>query len=577
MPKRLAITIAGAVSLGSYEAGVLYELLRAVRINNEQAEKRGVESKKIYIDVLTGASAGAMTAAMVAQALMYNGDSLNDPFANPLYRAWVEEISLLGLVKMKTREKKWHSLFSSDLIAEIGRRMLIDSMKNPSGKSHAAIEMINQVPDVLRLGMAITNLTGIDYMIPIVGVREGGFNYTSSVDDKRYELTSTGINEIQMGLTKGATWKDMCETAIASGAFPVAFRPTAVNHSVEEYGTKLPEDEKTWVEGQTYVDWGKRGSPRLFAHSDGGVLQNQPLGIAKDLVDAAVQARAIRDVKGAEQANRDSEDRLYVFVAPHSVKSSAEELISSKISIWNELQVLFRVYTRQAMFHDWITAEGVNQKIRLLDLRADELADEIIANNVTVATLQSAAQELNTLLMPNDRLQRFARLKDQYRVRYTEVEQKRGLAAANAFIEGIATLEAAAQLDDQDKMKIVAVIADEKKELMGSGLAAFVGFFNQKFRMHDYWMGRVKARKYLLRSDVMNILGIAAWPEEARLSETLPNPSGLKPPVTPLQLIRSGFLPAIIMIVLRPALALTLGAVMAILVAGGWALWHFHP
>jgi hypothetical protein len=37
MAKRLAITIAGAVSLGSYEAGVLYELLRAIRTYNEAA------------------------------------------------------------------------------------------------------------------------------------------------------------------------------------------------------------------------------------------------------------------------------------------------------------------------------------------------------------------------------------------------------------------------------------------------------------------------------------------------------------------------------------------------------------
>lgn len=576
MPKRLAVTIAGAVSLGSYEAGVLYELLRAVRINNEEAAKEGSESKKIYIDVLTGASAGAMTAAMVAQALMYNGDSLDGEFTNPLYQAWVEEISLLGLVKMKASEMKWHSLFSSDLIARIGHKRLIDSMRNPSGKSHAAIEKINQAPDVLRLGMAITNLNGIDYMIPILGVREGGFNYTSSVDDKRYELSATGVTEIQKGLTKVATWKEMCETAIASGAFPVAFRATAVDHSVEEYGIKLPGDQAAWVEGQTYVDWGKRGSPRPFAHSDGGVLQNQPLGIAKDLVDAAVQARAARDAEGAKQAHRDSEDRLYVFVAPHSVKSSAEELTAGKISMWDEVKALMSVYMRQAMFHDWITAEGVNQKIRLLDLRAGQLAVEIIAKKVTVTTLQNAAQELNALLMPSDRLKRLARLKDQYRVQYAEIEQKCDLAAADAFIEGIATLEAAAQLDDQDKMKIVAVIADEKKELMGSGLAAFVGFFDKKFRMHDYWMGRVKARKYLLRSDVMGILGISAWPAEAQLSAQLQNPSGLKPPVTKLQLIRSGLLPAIIMIALRPAIILVLGAFLAILVAGGWGLWHFH-
>jgi hypothetical protein len=34
MPKRLAITIAGAVSLCSYEAGVLYEVLDAIHQHN---------------------------------------------------------------------------------------------------------------------------------------------------------------------------------------------------------------------------------------------------------------------------------------------------------------------------------------------------------------------------------------------------------------------------------------------------------------------------------------------------------------------------------------------------------------
>jgi predicted acylesterase/phospholipase RssA len=65
MPKRLAITIAGAVSLGSYEAGVLYEVLDAIHQHN--AADGVTDDEKILIDVMTGASAGAMTAAIVAQ------------------------------------------------------------------------------------------------------------------------------------------------------------------------------------------------------------------------------------------------------------------------------------------------------------------------------------------------------------------------------------------------------------------------------------------------------------------------------------------------------------------------------
>ena len=106
MAKRVAITIAGAVSLGSYEACVLYELLNAFDKWNRQPSLD--ESKKIYIDVLTGASAVAMTAAMVAQRLMYDGDALGDDHTgteptNSLYAAWVKRISLKYLVPILCR------------------------------------------------------------------------------------------------------------------------------------------------------------------------------------------------------------------------------------------------------------------------------------------------------------------------------------------------------------------------------------------------------------------------------------------------------------------------------------------
>jgi predicted acylesterase/phospholipase RssA len=136
MPKRVAITVAGAVSLGSYEAGVIYELLQAFRTNNEKAAN---EDSKIYVDVLTGASAGGMTAAMVSQRLMYDAASLEGETTNALYEAWVERISLLGLARMHWKERKWHSLFSSDLIDSIGKTMLIDSMQRQGSGPHAAV------------------------------------------------------------------------------------------------------------------------------------------------------------------------------------------------------------------------------------------------------------------------------------------------------------------------------------------------------------------------------------------------------------------------------------------------------
>ena len=88
MPKRLAITIAGAVSLGSYEAGVLYEVLDAIDQHNSHPATP--DDQRIKIDVLTGASSGGMTAAIMAHKMLYSGDEFRDPYDNPLYNVWGE-------------------------------------------------------------------------------------------------------------------------------------------------------------------------------------------------------------------------------------------------------------------------------------------------------------------------------------------------------------------------------------------------------------------------------------------------------------------------------------------------------
>lgn len=87
MPKRLAITIAGAVSLGSYEAGVLYEVLDAIHQHN--VVPGTPDEERIEVDVLTGASAGGMIAAIVAHKMLYSADEFRDPYDNPLYNVWV--------------------------------------------------------------------------------------------------------------------------------------------------------------------------------------------------------------------------------------------------------------------------------------------------------------------------------------------------------------------------------------------------------------------------------------------------------------------------------------------------------
>ncbi len=536
MAKRIAITIAGAVSLGSYEAGVSYELLEAIRLHNEDIDRpESTRSKdgKIYVDVITGASAGGMTAAMLAQCLMFRGSEMTCATSNPLYHAWVKRITLKELVQLGRLENKWHSLLSSDLIATIGEEMLVEPMDRAPTGSHACLE-----PGApLRVGIALTNMNGIDYMVPIEGSDEEGFNYTRSVDQRLFTVLPDSANGPLLvtpdGKATAVGWSDLRDVAVACGAFPFAFRPRQIVREANEYVNRVtplwPGKASLSTPGTTYVTPSPK-QPWSFAYTDGGVLQNQPLGVAKDLVDASVQQRlgvvkqrkeraiVAKEASATEAADaalgrvhRDADERLYVFISPNEVKSSMADCQANAISLARMLPDIVSVYFRQAAFHDWIMAETVNQKIQILDDRAKDLAKALGPGGGIrdVPGFSKAAENLVDLLLGAHKDEALERLRHQYNNLYDGLAQV-DPALALAFVLGVAALEAAAHLDDRDKMHIIAVLANGKTELAGSGISSFVGFFSETFREHDYRVGRTKARAYLLRADVSRLLGLDA-------------------------------------------------------------------
>src|SRR5581483_10270505 len=113
-------------------------------------------------DVLTGASAGGMSVALAAQKLLYDADALNDPYQNGLYQAWVLDIDVDGLLSFQKDESSDCSIFSSDLIAQLSQQYLCSRYTSgtiPPAKMHAALG-----PEkTLKLGLALSNLNGLDY------------------------------------------------------------------------------------------------------------------------------------------------------------------------------------------------------------------------------------------------------------------------------------------------------------------------------------------------------------------------------------------------------------------------------
>src|SRR3954466_10136004 len=82
-----SLTISGGVSLGSYEAGLVYYVVEAMRLNPAAATPR----------VVTGASAGWVNGFMTI--LQSGGGPVSDPEASLFWRAWIP----LGLEKLHVK------------------------------------------------------------------------------------------------------------------------------------------------------------------------------------------------------------------------------------------------------------------------------------------------------------------------------------------------------------------------------------------------------------------------------------------------------------------------------------------
>jgi len=485
--KYLALTVAGAVSLGSYEAGATYEILDAIRQHNEDPTTIA-KGDFIRIDVLTGASAGGMTASILAQKLLFAKNAFvgpnagSSPYNNPLYNTWVLGIDFQGLLDAVDKplpdgDPATLSLLSSNLIERISQTTLAQT--DPTGQisldggAHNVIDPARGI----RLGLALTNLNGINYQYTMLGGQP--FRYTDFRDQM---LRFFSVNDRSF-----APWKEVSEAAVACGAFPVAFRTKDLSRSAADF---LISD--TLVPFPT--------DPYTFTYTDGGVLQNQPLGMAKNLVDE-------------NDHHLQNDNRFYLFVSPSPMDGKQNlglhEANADMIAVGKRL---IDVYTGQATFRDWIQTKSINDQIDILDQRAAGLAKALDLGKIDPAILAAASQQILTVLYATEAAceseeEALARLSTQYAKEVGSLGAAIGLggarsAKATAFLLSILALEKAANLGERDRMQIYGIVTQDGK-LAGAGVFAFLGFFDQSYRDHDYDWGRTVAQQ-LLGSDAFN-------------------------------------------------------------------------
>jgi hypothetical protein len=474
MTSKVAIAISGAVSLGSYEAGVVYELLDAIGQHNRNNADR--PERQVLVDVLTGASAGGMTAAMLAQKLLYSSDSLATPYGNDLYRAWVEQVDIRGLLSNDYDDNPGQSLLSSNFVGTVADQMLLARYR----ASHRPVSHHPAAAPSLQLALAMSNLNGVDYAVSAfknasLDAETGYFVQT------RFEDSFT--RKVDLSSDNPGFWNQVKQAARACGAFPTAFAPLSLERLYEE------------------VDYREKALPferSRFAYVDGGTFNNYPLGLAKGLVDKL------------DRQPRDYENRYYFYIAPNSKDSTRSDFTADDADPFNTSLAITSAIFNQARFQDWILTGHYNRLVAEMDTRADDLCRHLLqADTSAIEAMEHTCDvllaEIYRREASRDRLAEARILAERYRedALAQQLLAEKGQRAFTTWIKAVQVLESGGRLHDKDNMQIYTITASNN-ELAGAELYGFLGFLERRFREHDYNLGRKKARELLSRLQAVN-------------------------------------------------------------------------
>ncbi|WP_235112279.1 hypothetical protein [Acaryochloris sp. 'Moss Beach'] len=177
-----------------------------------------------------------MTACLLAQNLLYNGNSLTKAYDNPLYNAWVKEVDIVKLLDFNSNEDdQKKSLLNIKVVEDIANKYLLDEKKLElkSKENSGILHKHPAVSSEVKIGVAMSNLSGFSYNIKTKTQQK--FGYTRYKDQficsikktgkgEQSELLEKQLNENNLWIdAEPTTWSDIRNAGISSGAFPLAF------------------------------------------------------------------------------------------------------------------------------------------------------------------------------------------------------------------------------------------------------------------------------------------------------------------------------------------------------------------
>ncbi len=296
----LGLTMAGAISAGAYTGGVLDFLIQALDSYYEAkltGDWAGLDHD-INLRVFSGASAGAMTSAIAAIQLASDTEpvlDVNNPPAaekNRLFDAWVEKIDIDPLLDdqdLRGERAAVRSVLDSTRLEQISLESL---------KTHVSTQRRPWVSDNLGLYLTVTNLRGVPHAFELYSDKASLYGMSKHKDVMRFTVSGGEAADDFIALdpsnAPNGNWPQLATAALASGAFPVGLRAQTLERDYRDYyGQPRLRDPAP--------AFGNQKQPYSFLCVDGGLMDNEPLELARRHL---AQASGGQNPRDGHKANR---------------------------------------------------------------------------------------------------------------------------------------------------------------------------------------------------------------------------------------------------------------------------------
>ncbi|MBP6732302.1 MAG: patatin-like phospholipase family protein [Chitinophagales bacterium] len=288
----LGLAMAGAVSAGAYTAGVLDYLFETLERWEAEKIKGGVPTHNVVLDIMGGASAGGMCAAIAPLQHLVDDKTDKEPLLKDLWINIAGKDADMFAELLKTGDiepgEGTISMLNASCVDEIGKT--IQQRLYNTFQQQKVPALPTYISGKLEILLTLFNVSGLKFKLDIKSLWRKKQQYAFEHRD----LAHFKWSQIYTGDGRIPLWEDkdalhtFVQAAKATGAFPIGLSARKVKRKIKH----IRDNE--FISGRVGDNLVFDGGPEQLTYeslnADGGTANNEPLEYVQQVIKKLLEA-----------------------------------------------------------------------------------------------------------------------------------------------------------------------------------------------------------------------------------------------------------------------------------------------